>query len=266
MININTREAYTLGTTAHIWDDQLTFDQMPTKETKRSYLQGVFDERAIITIHDQISCEGLTDNMISFINATMSSVSRGVWLGVNAVECLEFLYNRGSLFNTANLHLFVLWTTSTPRCSDTRERMHGVSDIKWRRTDPLAVPPKKSRFTDAGYDLSVIRLTKVSNGVYYYDTGIAIDPPSGFYFDLVGRSSISKTGWMLANNIGIIDASYRGSIRVALVRVHPEAQEICLPTRLVQLIPRKLELFNLVETYDMSRTSREEGCFGSTGC
>ncbi len=133
------------------------------------------------------------------------------------------------------------------------------------KTREDAIAPTKNRFSDSGYDLTVLSKIKESNGVIYYDTGIAVEPENGYYFEIVGRSSISKTGWMVANNIGIIDASYRGSIIVALVRVNQTADEITLPMRLVQMIPRKLIFMEGVEKMSLSDTKRGTGGFGSSG-
>jgi dUTP pyrophosphatase len=99
-----------------------------------------------------------------------------------------------------------------------------------------------------------------------YDTGIAVQPPIGYYFELVGRSSISKTGYIVANSVGIIDASYTGSIKVALVKVWKEAQDIELPARLVQLIPRQFIHLEPKEVSEFDGTKRADGGFGSSGC
>jgi dUTP pyrophosphatase len=140
-----------------------------------------------------------------------------------------------------------------------------IPEFKWKRTLENAVEPTKNISSDSGYDLTVISKIKEFNGVCYYDTGICVEPPDGFYFDVVGRSSISKTGWMLANNIGIIDATYRGSIIVALIKVYDDADEIQLPMRLVQMIPRSLILMENIEVDSLSDTVRGSGGFGSSG-
>jgi len=137
--------------------------------------------------------------------------------------------------------------------------------IEWKKTDPNAFAPEKSRYTDSGYDIRIIKLMKQVGNVYYYDTGITVKAPDGFYFDLVGRSSISKTGWMMANNIGIIDSSYRGNVIIALVKVDPSVSELILPSKIAQLIPRKLYLMDIVEVDELDNTHRQEGGFGSTG-
>ena len=43
------------------------------------------------------------------------------------------------------------------------------------------------------------------------DFGIAVQPPKGYYFELLPRSSIHKYKLAMANSVGI-DPAYRGSI------------------------------------------------------
>lgn len=137
--------------------------------------------------------------------------------------------------------------------------------FRFIQTVPDAPAPQRVHATDAGFDLSLVRYVKTVDEVDFYDTGIAVAPAPGYYFELVPRSSISKTGYMLANSIGIIDADYRGSILVALRRMTPDTAPLVLPCRLVQLIPRQqLPMIpQLVETLDT--TARGDGGFGSTG-
>ena len=137
--------------------------------------------------------------------------------------------------------------------------------FKWARTISDAINPQKNRFSDSGFDLHLIKKIKVQGGVHYFDTGIQIQPENGYYFDLVGRSSISKTGWMLANNIGIIDASYTGSVIVALVKIDSDSPELELPCKLVQIIPRKLILMEAIEVDSLDDTERGAKGFGSSG-
>jgi dUTPase len=65
--------------------------------------------------------------------------------------------------------------------------------------------------------------------IVYLQTGLVVQPPSGYYFELHVRSSFHGTGWTLANNVGIIDPEYRGEIRMAIVRLYPEAELPKLP-------------------------------------
>ena len=132
---------------------------------------------------------------------------------------------------------------------------------------PDAVLPQKARATDAGYDLSVIRKVKDLNRVVaLYDTGIRVRAPHGFYTEVVPRSSLSKSGYMLANSIGVIDRSYNGNIYVALAKIDDEAPDIQFPFRCCQLLFRRQHNLLLQESADgWDDTARGAGGFGSTG-
>lgn len=137
--------------------------------------------------------------------------------------------------------------------------------FKYVLTDPEnGVPPHRARPSDSGFDLSLVAVRKRFGNVVMYGTGVAVQPPSGFYFDLVPRSSIIKKGYMLANSVGIIDQAYTGEIMVPLVKMDPEAPDLDLPQKLVQLIPRKW--YGLVPALadTLENTSRADGGFGST--
>ena len=122
---------------------------------------------------------------------------------------------------------------------------------------PGAIAPTKNNETDTGYDLTVIdEWKRVNNNVIIYETGVAVQPPQGYYFDVVLRSSMSKSGWSLANNVGIIDASYTGTLKIALVRLVGGSLEIKLPMRIAQLIPRRLHLLKGEQVETLTDTVR----------
>lgn len=131
---------------------------------------------------------------------------------------------------------------------------------------PEACPPYKQHISDSGYDLTLLKKIKTNGDVEFYDTSIIIEPMFGYYFDLVGRSSISKSGYMLANNIGIIDRTYQGSIIVALIKIDKSKPDLELPARLVQIIPRQIQHLEAIEiTHDkLLLSNRNDGGFGST--
>lgn len=129
---------------------------------------------------------------------------------------------------------------------------------------PNAVAPCKTRDSDSGFDLNLIDVKKTFGKVKLYGTGVSVTPPSGFYFDLVPRSSMIKSGYMLANSVGIIDQGYTGEIMVALVQVDPDAEPLKLPCKLVQLVPRKWYGLKPV-IGSLPESSRGDGGFGSTG-
>jgi dUTP pyrophosphatase len=129
-----------------------------------------------------------------------------------------------------------------------------------------AIIPSKSKESDAGYDLTVISIEKkFSDKVTLYDTGISIQIDNGYYAEVIPRSSLSKSGYILANSVGIIDASYRGSIYIALMKVDPNAPDIVLPFRCCQLLFRpQVHVLIKQTTESLQDTQRGQGGFGST--
>ena len=137
--------------------------------------------------------------------------------------------------------------------------------LKFSLKDELAIIPIKANVNEVGYDLTIISKEKqINSNCILYDTGVVVEPPEGFYTEIVPRSSIIKTGWMLANNVGIIDPTYRGTLKIAMVKVCPEAVELELPFKKFQLIVRKMYNFDVNVVSELSTTYRGDGGFGST--
>jgi len=129
--------------------------------------------------------------------------------------------------------------------------------------------PTLAHDSDTGYDLELIKKVRVVKliaigEVSLYDTGVIISPPPGYYMDMVARSSMAKTGHMLANGFGVIDPDYRGNILAAVLKYDFAAPELKLPGRYVQLIFRPVIHFTPVEVDDIDDTVRGSGGFGST--
>lgn len=130
--------------------------------------------------------------------------------------------------------------------------------------------PKKAYESDAGFDVSIIKRKNTENEddifkVIMFHTGIHIQPPEGYYFEMVPRSSLQKLGYTLANCVGIIDNSYRGEIFVPLYKFDKTKPDITLPQRVVQLIPRKIVNCKMIQKTYLENTERGENGFGSTG-
>lgn len=271
-----TSEQYKLGwfytkntetnSTETIYTSSTTFDTLDSTQ-KIDFLRGVFDRRSNILLRESISIstDYINEQMLTEISASyVIEDDKVMWYAINALELLAFIYSdvtKNPLEHSSqkNYSMFVSWTMPNDVL-----RLKPPS-FKWSRINDTVPPPSKNRFSDSGYDLHLVSKLKEDVGVHYYDTGIRVEPENGYYFELVGRSSISKTGWMLANNIGIIDASYRGTIIVPLVRINPFAPPLNLPIRLVQIIPRQLILMVGTETDTLTNTTRGSGGFGSSG-
>ena len=138
--------------------------------------------------------------------------------------------------------------------------------IKCLKKLPNAVIPSKAHESDVGFDLVAVKLHKVlDNGVILYDTGLSMSPPKGFYLEIVPRSSLSKTGYMLANSIGIVDPAYTGSLYIALIKIVPDAPDLELPFCKLQLVLRVAYSAHIQEIAELDTTDRGDGGFGSSG-
>lgn len=98
-------------------------------------------------------------------------------------------------------------------------------------------------------------------------TGIAIALPSR---DLVGlifpRSGLAtRTGLVLANSVGVIDADYRGEIFCPMINRGKEAVVIEPGDRIAQMVFMPIAVAELVEVEQLEATARGAGGFGSTG-
>lgn len=149
--------------------------------------------------------------------------------------------------------------TGKPKSSD-NEWMN----FQYKLHNPNAVVPSKTRATDSGYDLTLIEKIKENeHGVEFYTTGVSVSPPFGYYFQLVGRSSITATGYCLANSVGIIDRGYMGEIIVPLIKLNVNAK-LQLPAKIVQIIPQLALHFFASEVQSLIDCARSDGGFGST--
>lgn len=127
-----------------------------------------------------------------------------------------------------------------------------------------AVMPEYQTTGSAGMDLVALEDT-VINGVTKVRTGLAFRAPKGFYAHIYDRSSNPiKKEVHLANNVGIIDADYRGEIAVLLMPVRG-ITIIEKGERIAQLVLMPLYQRPIKEVDSLDDTERGAGCLGSTG-
>lgn len=130
-----------------------------------------------------------------------------------------------------------------------------------------AILPTKAGKNEVGYDLTIISVDKqINNVTTLYETNIVAIPPSGYYFEIVPRSSIIKTGYVMTNSIGIIDPTYRGTLKIALTKINSASSDLELPNKRFQLIPRPFisDQFKTTCINNIDKTERGDGGFGST--
>lgn len=137
--------------------------------------------------------------------------------------------------------------------------------LKFMKCREDAVLPTKAHKPDSGYDLTLTGIEKVlPSGVIMCRTGIKSKPPEGFYLDLLPRSSITKTGYILAHSVGVIDEPYIGELFVPLYKNNKDMPDIEFPIKLCQLVIRKRYDFDVEEVFSLEETDRGEGGFGSS--
>jgi deoxyuridine 5'-triphosphate nucleotidohydrolase len=190
------------------------------------------------------------------------------FIGINCIDFCYMLYKNATIFDKNNILKYrancMYISGITSQLNDTS--LYTETPVfKYKKTHVDAVVPSKSRVSDSGYDLTILHPIKQKGLVTFYDTCISLETAHGWYIDIVPRSSISKTGYILANSVGIIDASYRGNIIIALMKVDVSAPDLELPCRIAQMIPRPIVHIELEEISELSLTERADGGFGSTG-
>lgn len=230
------------------------------KEFSKEYIRGVYESCSHVYISDAVMIKHVNQILTSqVLESTQTSFQACndyfIIEGPNLLDFLHYIYN--DVDNPSKIH----YKRYVYLCNQRRS----VPKFSYLLNDADAHAPSKSRPSDSGYDLTLINEKSRKGNVVFYDTGVAVKPPHGYYFDLVPRSSITKSGYILANGVGIIDQSYRGNIIVPLVKIDPNAPDLVLPSKLVQLIPRQFFHLEPDEALWLNNTDRGEKGFGSTG-
>ena len=99
-------------------------------------------------------------------------------------------------------------------------------------------------------------------------TGIAVAPESQtpVVLLLYARSGLAvKHGIALANGVGVIDADYRGEIKVGLINQSAEPYTITHGERIAQMVVTPIFRAAFTQADELDDTDRGSGGFGSTG-
>ena len=131
-----------------------------------------------------------------------------------------------------------------------------------KRLDPSVELPSYAYSGDAGLDLrSAEEVDLKPFERRLIATGLAIAIPDGYAGFVQPRSGLA-----MANSPGLVDAHYRGELKVCAVNldakktIHIERGE-----RIAQLVIQKVPVVQLVEVDELDQTDRGAGGFGSSG-
>lgn len=127
--------------------------------------------------------------------------------------------------------------------------------------------PNRMSAGAAGYDLySNADVLVPAHGRALVSTGIAIQIPPHTYARIAPRSSLALRG--VDVGAGVVDADYRGEVKVLLINHSDAAFEVAKHARVAQLILEVIEtppVHLLLEEAPLDLTERGLGGFGSTG-
>ncbi len=128
--------------------------------------------------------------------------------------------------------------------------------------------PTRANEGDAGLDLYAAEAVTLAPGERAsVGTGIAIEVPPGHAGLVLPRSGLAaRHGIALVNSPGLIDAGYRGEVRVLLLNTDPDAAfEVAAGDRIAQLVLTPFASAEPAEVAELGASARGENGFGSTG-
>jgi dUTP pyrophosphatase len=97
-------------------------------------------------------------------------------------------------------------------------------------------------------------------------TGLFIELPPGYEAQVRPRSGLAlKHGLTCLNSPGTVDADYRGELKVILINLSNEEQQVHPGDRIAQMVIQKVEQVEWLLVNDLAETQRGEGGFGHTG-
>ncbi len=140
-------------------------------------------------------------------------------------------------------------------------------EIEVRLLHPAARLPGRAHPGDAGADLCSVEEVSIPAGQRRdVGTGLALAIPSGYAGFVQPRSGLAfKHGIMVVNSPGLIDAGYRGEVRVSLYNSGSESFLVKVGERIAQLVVQRVEEPAFAECPALTDTARGEGGFGSSG-
>ncbi len=140
--------------------------------------------------------------------------------------------------------------------------------LRVQRLDPRAHLPTRAYPDDAGLDLYALEECVLGPGERAaVPTGIAVEIPAGQAGLVLPRSGLAaRHGLALVNAPGLIDAGYRGELRILLLNTDRSTPfTVAAGDRIAQLVLVRVELPAVEEVSGLAESDRGGGGFGSSG-
>jgi dUTP pyrophosphatase len=140
-------------------------------------------------------------------------------------------------------------------------------ELPLRRVHPDAVVPDRAYAGDAGLDLVACERAELAPGERAtVGTGIAVAIPDGYAGFVQPRSGLaSRHGISIVNTPGLVDAGYRGELRVILLNTDRRERFVVeRGMRIAQLVVVPVAAVDPVEVDELPATERGVRGFGSS--
>lgn len=139
--------------------------------------------------------------------------------------------------------------------------------LKIKKLHENAVIPSYAKNGDACMDLTAISESVVEESGYgyiEYGTGLSFEIPDNHVMLIYPRSSISNTGMLLSNAVGVIDSGYRGEVKFRF-KYMKDTIKYGIGDRVGQFMILPIPFVEVEEVDELSSSERDSGGFGSTG-
>jgi len=138
-------------------------------------------------------------------------------------------------------------------------------EVKIKKLNPEATMPEYAHPGDAAFDVFAAKDTKVpARDRAIVSTGIAMEIPTG-YVALVWDKGGPPAKFGLTTMAGVLDSGYRGEILIVMYNTTDQDFTFKKGDKVAQILIQRVAQGIIVETNQLSETSRAEGRFGSTG-
>ena len=137
--------------------------------------------------------------------------------------------------------------------------------IRFKKLNSHLPPPGYGHPGDAGLDLYAAEVVEIEPGARaQVPTGVALEIPVGYVGLIWDKSGLSHK-YGLKTLGGVIDATYRGEIKIGLVNLSDRPLTFQPGDKVAQLLIQPVVTAELEEVVELEGTDRGEGGFGSTG-
>ena len=143
-----------------------------------------------------------------------------------------------------------------------------MTSLRVRKLHEYARLPTRAHRDDAGLDLYALERIALAPGERAsVRTGVAVELAAGQAGLVLPRSGLAAShGIALVNAPGLIDAGYRGEIRVLLLNTDRwEVFQVVPGARIAQLVLVRVETPEVMEVEALARSERGGAGFGSSG-